>query len=121
TAMPEPVDELTFEQALERLEGVVRELESNETGLDRSLARYEEGVQLLRRCRAILDAAERKVRILTGIDGAGNPVTELYDDTPTAERDVAAAREPVSRVQRNSGRGQPHDEASAARDGERLF
>ena len=45
--MAQAAETLTFEQALERLEAAVRDLESTDTGLDQALARYEEGVQLL--------------------------------------------------------------------------
>jgi exodeoxyribonuclease VII small subunit len=97
-------DNLTFEQALERLESVVRDLESNETGLDKSLERYEDGVRLLKRCRAILDEAEQKIRLLTGVDADGNPVTVPFDGTSTAERDAANNREPAEKPKRNTER-----------------
>ena len=84
--MSNSTESVTFEQALERLEAVVRDLESGETGLDRSLERYEEGVQLLKRCRAILDVAERKIRLLTGVDARGDPITQEFDSTSTVER-----------------------------------
>jgi len=59
-----------FEPALERLEAIVRELESGELTLDRSLALFEEAVALARECAAILDAAERRIELLTeGTDG----------------------------------------------------
>lgn len=64
------LEELTFEQAFERLEMVVRRLEAGEVSLDQSLALFEEGVALSRRCAALLDAAEGKMRVLLeGDDG----------------------------------------------------
>ena len=54
--------ELSFEEALARLEEIVERLEAGKTTLDSALADYEEGVSLLRRCNAQLDAAEQRVQ-----------------------------------------------------------
>ncbi len=56
--------DLPFEEALARLEAVVREMESGDIPLDKSLALYEEGIALVRRCTKELDDAEQRVRIL---------------------------------------------------------
>ena len=61
-------DELTFEQALEALEKIVRELEDGQTGLEESLQRYEMGVALLKRCYGQLCEAEQRILQLTGVD-----------------------------------------------------
>lgn len=52
----------SFRDVLERLEGVVRELERNDVDLDRALALFEQGVRDLRDARQLLEAAELKVR-----------------------------------------------------------
>ena len=119
--MPQAAETLTFEQALERLETVVRELESTETGLDQSLARYEEGVQLLKRCRSILDEAERKIRLLTGVDADGNPITQEFDATPTVEREAAANREPADKAVRTTRRNPARAAAEPTEEGGQLF
>ncbi len=54
-------NELGFEERLEALEGVVQDLEGEELSLEASLARYKEGVEHLRRCRAMLDDAESRL------------------------------------------------------------
>jgi exodeoxyribonuclease VII small subunit len=54
----------SFEAALERLQGVVRKLESGELGLEDSLKQFEEGVRLSKLCQTQLAAAEQKVEIL---------------------------------------------------------
>lgn len=105
-----------FEQALERLETVVKELESAETGLDRSLALYEQAVELLKRCRSILDSAEQKIRLLTGVDAQGNPITEPIDAASTAQRDAGGRAEPSERGKRTQGRG-----SRRAGGGDQLF
>lgn len=102
--MNEAIEKLSFEQALERLEAVVRDLESTETGLDKSLERYEEGVRLLKHCRKILEGAEHKIRLLTAVDADGNPITQEFDPTSTVERDAATNREPTTKAKRNMGR-----------------
>jgi len=55
-------DRPSFREALERLEGVVRELERNDLDLDRALALFEQGVRELRDARALLEDAELRVR-----------------------------------------------------------
>jgi exodeoxyribonuclease VII small subunit len=79
-------DSLTFEDALERLEAIVHDLEEGNIGLDESLRRYEEGVTLLRQTYELLQRAERRIELLSGIDAEGNPVTEPFDATATIDQ-----------------------------------
>ena len=59
----------TFESNLEALEEIVEELESGALSLDDSLARFQEGVQRLKACGAMLEAAEKQVKILVEDEG----------------------------------------------------
>jgi len=59
-------DRVSFAQELERLEAIVRALESNDADLDRALALFEEGVERLRRAKGLLAEAEQKVKELGG-------------------------------------------------------
>jgi exodeoxyribonuclease VII small subunit len=52
----------TFAQQLERLEAIVRRLESPELDLDEALKLFEEGVESLRALRDRLASAEAKVK-----------------------------------------------------------
>lgn len=62
---------LSFEDALKRLEAIVRELESGEVPLERAIALYEEGQGLKAHCEARLASAEARIRELQiGADGA---------------------------------------------------
>lgn len=88
----------SFEQALARLESIVRELEDGELGLAESLGRYEEGVALLKQCYGLLDRAQRRIELLSGIDAEGNPLTEPFDDRASLPLDEKAQ----SRSQRRS-------------------
>ena len=78
----------SFEQALGKLEQIVHALEDGETGLSESLEKYEEGVKLLRHCHDLLQRAERRIELLTGVDPEGNPVTTPFDDTATFAADA---------------------------------
>lgn len=60
------INAVSFEEAMSRLENIVASLEKGDAPLDRSLELFEEGVGLVRLCTQKLDAAEKKVRILTG-------------------------------------------------------
>ncbi len=67
--------EMTFEQAMEKLELLVEQLECGQMTLDESLTTFEEGIKLAQRCRKRLDDAERKIEKL--IDENGN--TEPFE------------------------------------------
>lgn len=58
------VKKQSFEQAMGRLEEIVRQLERGECDLDQSLKLFEEGAKLADSCNAMLDQAEQKVMLL---------------------------------------------------------
>lgn len=66
TSDPKPLDSLTFEQALEELDTLVRRMESGDLGLDDSIAAYRRGAELARFCQDRLTAAEQEIRKLDG-------------------------------------------------------
>ena len=72
--------QLSFEEALDNLDSIVNELEEGTIGLEEALAQYEQGVKLLKQCFKLLETAERRIELLSGIDADGNPVTEPLDD-----------------------------------------
>jgi len=55
---------MKFEEALARLEEIVKKMEEGEVTLEESLEAFEEGIKLARLCSKKLDEAERKVEIL---------------------------------------------------------
>ena len=70
TAETSNVDQLSFEDALKRLEEIVRTLEKGEAPLDQSIELYQEGDRLRRHCEARLkDAQARIEQIAFGSDG----------------------------------------------------
>ncbi len=56
--------ELTFEDAMKRLQEIVTYLENGEVPLDKSLAAFEEGVRLVKFCNEKLENAEKTVKLL---------------------------------------------------------
>ena len=61
-----------FEHSLDELEQLVEKMEQGEMSLEESLAAYERGVGLYRRCQAALEQAELRVRLLTDPDQPDN-------------------------------------------------
>ena len=54
----------TFEVAVAELEKIVAAIESGQIGLEESLAKYEQGMELVKKCRGILDRAEKRIEQL---------------------------------------------------------
>ncbi len=67
---------ITFEQALAKLEKIVRDLESGEIPLEESIKLFEEGVKLSGVCSSLLKEAKQKVEIL--IDNGTNITKEAF-------------------------------------------
>ena len=65
---PTAVEELSYEQAFAELEEIVRLLETDSKTLEESLALFERGQALARRCAQLLEQAELRIRQLTGED-----------------------------------------------------
>jgi exodeoxyribonuclease VII small subunit len=64
-AAPDASPVADFEASLEALEQLVEQMERGEMGLEESLAAYERGVGLYRRCQAALEQAELRVKLLS--------------------------------------------------------
>ena len=73
------IAQLSFERAIEELESIVRRLEDGKVPLEESVAIYERGEALKRRCEDLLRQAEARVQKIT-LDASGNPTgTEPLD------------------------------------------
>ena len=69
---------VTFEQAMARLEEIVKQLEQGDASLEDALTLFEEGTRLMKKCTTQLDNAEQKVsKLLAGPDG--NPKEEPFE------------------------------------------
>ncbi|MFD2672774.1 exodeoxyribonuclease VII small subunit [Marinicrinis sediminis] len=65
-------NEISFEQALEQLEVIVKQLESGDVPLEQAIDLFQEGMKLSHLCSGKLDQAERKIEVLieqeTGVE-----------------------------------------------------
>ena len=96
-----------FEESLREVEQIVARLESGELGLTESLNQYETGIRELKRCHALLEAAEQRVCLLSGFDADGNPITE-----PLNEESVESEPKKKRRVKKKVARPRPSAEVS---------
>jgi len=93
-SMPKSPEPKNFEQALERLEGIIAQMESDELPLDDLLVRYEEGVKLVGFCSEKLKAAEKRIQIVTQ-NAKGKPaLADFEPDSKPVETTVPAAAAP---------------------------
>jgi len=77
--MPPKKQTISFEEALVRLDEIVRRLENGDLPLSDSLSLYEEGTSLIKTCTKMLDQAEQKVvKLKKGPDR--NPVELEFED-----------------------------------------
>ena len=65
---------ISYEEAIEKLDGALRSLEIGNLGLDNAMLTYEEALKLLRFCHSALESAERRVNLL--LEQSDGSVTE---------------------------------------------
>lgn len=58
----------TYETAVNELEDILNQLESNDLPLEDAIKQFESGVALIKHCQGILDTTEQKIKFLTGED-----------------------------------------------------
>ena len=56
--------EIKFEEEIQKLEEIAKELESGTLGLDESVEKFEEGMKLSKTCTKMLNEAEKRINIL---------------------------------------------------------
>jgi len=56
---------ISFEEGMQELEALVRELESGQMPLDESFKAYEKAVKLRDALKSLLDESDKKIRVLT--------------------------------------------------------
>ncbi|MBI84593.1 MAG: exodeoxyribonuclease VII small subunit [Planctomycetaceae bacterium] len=107
-------DSMSFEDALAKLEQAVERLEAGNIGLADAITEYEQGVSYLKHCHQLLERAERKIELLTGVDAEGNPQSRIFEheasmgtETPVKSRRTkkSNARRKKSSQDENSGDG----------------
>jgi exodeoxyribonuclease VII small subunit len=107
---------------LAELESIVGELEGGKLGLADALARYEQGVKHLKSCHALLERAERRIEILSGVDATGKAIAKPFDEGEYASLEERAA----ARGKRRTGEAAPTARGRTASSddvdaGSRLF
>ena len=61
--------ELNFEKAMSRLEAIVEQMETGKLPLEDLIVRYEEGMNLVKRCRGQLKSARSRIQKLNRLTG----------------------------------------------------
>ena len=104
---------MSFEDSLGELESIVGQLESGTLSLAEALARYEQGVKHLSSCQRMLERAERRIELLSGVDANGNPITRPFDDAEAASLEEKAqlrGQRRTSDAKRPTGKSSPLEE-----------
>ena len=57
-------EEANFEETIKNLEQIANELEKGDLNLDKSVAKFEQGMKLSKMCNDILESAEKRISIL---------------------------------------------------------
>ncbi|WP_375403659.1 exodeoxyribonuclease VII small subunit [uncultured Sphingomonas sp.] len=70
--MDQPIEDLSFEDALKELERIVGRLESGDASLDEAIGLYERGDRLRAKCAERLDAAQARIEAIR-LDAEGRP------------------------------------------------
>ena len=81
--------EASFESAMERLDAIVEQMEANKLPLEELLRGYEEGLKLVKFCSEKLDAAEKRIEIITR-DAMGKP--QITEFEPTEKKPTPPSR-----------------------------
>ena len=85
--------EPNFERAMERLEGIVEQMESGNLPLEDLIVRYEEGMNLVKICQERLANAEQKIEIITH-NSAGKTTVKDFEPTPEPAAPRSVVDEP---------------------------
>lgn len=75
---------VSFEQALAQLEQIVSAIEGGQVGLEESLAKYEQGMALVKKCRTLLESAEKRIEMISQTD-SGLTTAPLEEATETSK------------------------------------
>jgi len=79
------LQKLSFEEALEKLEKLVQDLESGDLSLEESVKSFENGIELSKLCKKKLESAEQRVKKIVEKEG-GDFDLELFEE-PEGEID----------------------------------
>lgn len=98
SSKPKPAEaKPNFENAMDRLELIVEQMESGKLALEELIVRYEEGMNLVKVCQERLASAEQKIDIIAR-NSAGKPFVKRFE--PTEE--IASATETVDKKEKQN-------------------
>lgn len=98
-----PDQDTAFEDALERLESIVREMESDQVPLSRLIECYEEGSRLHQTCQRLLDSARGRLEYIRDRGRLGVSLESPETGStvpPVAETEGGASTPPAARLSR---------------------
>jgi exodeoxyribonuclease VII small subunit len=73
------LQKLSFEEALDKLEKIVQDLESGDLSLEDSVKSFEKGIELSKLCKKKLESAEERVKKIVEKEGGGFDM-ELFEE-----------------------------------------
>lgn len=76
----------SFEDAIDQLESLVKQMEAGQLPLAASLKAYEDGIGLIKHCHGLLKSGEAKIIKLTGADESGKPKLEPFLAEPESTK-----------------------------------
>ncbi|MDD2478403.1 MAG: exodeoxyribonuclease VII small subunit [Victivallaceae bacterium] len=79
------LNKLNFEEALEKLEILVAQMEEGNLPLDQMLNRFEQGMKLTSFCRRKLEKLEKRIEVLTSDDGESGEWDEFDENSARKE------------------------------------
>ncbi len=91
--MPAKRDTQSFEELYRRLEDTVEKLERGGLPLEQSIALYEEGMELAKRCQTILDGAEQRITKLRESFAQPAAVTAAVEEEESFEEEALELEE----------------------------
>ena len=107
--------EASFEDSFDALRKVLAEMESGKLSLTESMAKYEQGVGLLRVCHEKLGKAKTRIETLLKVDDQGNAVTEPFEHKASVAK--ASVPQPGTGESGEAGEGESEGEPDADWDG----
>jgi exodeoxyribonuclease VII small subunit len=93
-------DDLSFEDAMQRLDEIVADMEGGQPTLEEMISSYEEGVRLLKLCRQRIDGARRRVELINGDVESGKVTLTPFEETSTDEDTEESSVKPRSQLRR---------------------
>ncbi len=76
-------ESLSFEGSIVELQSIVGQLEDGSLPLEESMQQFERGISLLRNCYQVLEQAEQRIEVLTGVAEDGSVKTTPFDAVAT--------------------------------------